>query len=185
MIRDVHPGSGSHILIFYPSRILGSTKRHRIPDPDPQHWSYRYGIYWLHTTLKRTRSRDRFQNVWQKMKDLGQNNWISDAACLKNFRRLPRFYVKLAFLVVDTKCIFVTITGTRHMWSIPVIRYVPNDKSLLACCWCLTIPGSVELVNEQKKGGVGLATFSILIYLWHFRPRFSQLMAKEKKVGYL
>jgi hypothetical protein len=29
MIRVVHPGSGSGILIFYPSRIQGS-KRHRI-----------------------------------------------------------------------------------------------------------------------------------------------------------
>jgi hypothetical protein len=39
MIQDVHPGSGSRIriLIFYPSRIFGS-KRHRIPDPNPQHW---------------------------------------------------------------------------------------------------------------------------------------------------
>ncbi len=35
MIRDVHPGSGSRIQIFHPSRIHGS-KRHRIPDP--QHW---------------------------------------------------------------------------------------------------------------------------------------------------
>jgi hypothetical protein len=34
MIRDVH--LGSRILIFYLSRIPGS-KRHRIPDPDPQH----------------------------------------------------------------------------------------------------------------------------------------------------
>ncbi len=31
MIRDEHPGSGSRILIFYPSRIPGS-KRHQIPD---------------------------------------------------------------------------------------------------------------------------------------------------------
>ncbi len=32
------PGSGCwHLLTFYPSRIQGS-KRHRIPDPDPQHW---------------------------------------------------------------------------------------------------------------------------------------------------
>ncbi len=31
MIRDVHTG-----LMFYPSQIHGS-KRHRIPDPDPQH----------------------------------------------------------------------------------------------------------------------------------------------------
>jgi hypothetical protein len=37
MSRVVHPGSKIRILIFYPSRIQGS-KRHRIPDPDPQHW---------------------------------------------------------------------------------------------------------------------------------------------------
>ncbi len=37
MIRVVHPGSRIRILTFYPSRIQGS-KRHRIPDPDPQHW---------------------------------------------------------------------------------------------------------------------------------------------------
>jgi hypothetical protein len=36
---DVYPGS--RILIFYPSRIQGS-KRHRMPDPDPQHWEYVY-----------------------------------------------------------------------------------------------------------------------------------------------
>jgi hypothetical protein len=36
MIRVVHPVSVSRILIFYPSRIQGP-KRHRIPDPDPQH----------------------------------------------------------------------------------------------------------------------------------------------------
>ncbi len=40
MIQVVHPGSGSwiRILIFthLGSRIQGS-KRHRIPDPDPQH----------------------------------------------------------------------------------------------------------------------------------------------------
>ncbi len=36
--RKYDPGCSSRIqiLIFYPSRILGS-KRHRIPDPDPQH----------------------------------------------------------------------------------------------------------------------------------------------------
>ncbi len=37
MIRVVHPASCIRILIFYPSRIQGS-KRHRIPDLDPQHW---------------------------------------------------------------------------------------------------------------------------------------------------
>ncbi len=37
MIRVVHPGSRIRMLTFYPSRIQGS-KRHRIPDPDPQHW---------------------------------------------------------------------------------------------------------------------------------------------------
>jgi hypothetical protein len=36
MIRVVHPGSRIRMLTFYPSRIQGS-KRHRIPDPDPQH----------------------------------------------------------------------------------------------------------------------------------------------------
>ncbi len=36
MIRDVHLGSRMGILNFYPSWIQGS-KRHRIPDPVPQH----------------------------------------------------------------------------------------------------------------------------------------------------
>jgi hypothetical protein len=36
MIRVVHSGSRIRMLTFYPSRIQGS-KRHRIPDPDPQH----------------------------------------------------------------------------------------------------------------------------------------------------
>jgi hypothetical protein len=36
MIRVVHPGSRIRMLTFYPSRIQGS-KRHPIPDPDPQH----------------------------------------------------------------------------------------------------------------------------------------------------
>jgi hypothetical protein len=36
MILVVHPRSRIRILTFYPSRIQGS-KRHRIPDPDPQH----------------------------------------------------------------------------------------------------------------------------------------------------
>ncbi len=36
MIRVVHSGSQIQILTFYPSRIQGS-KRHRIPDPDPQY----------------------------------------------------------------------------------------------------------------------------------------------------
>jgi hypothetical protein len=40
MILVVHPGSGSRILIFYTSRIQGS-KRHRIPDPDPQLWLFK------------------------------------------------------------------------------------------------------------------------------------------------
>ncbi len=35
MIRAIHHGSG--YWFFYPSRIQGS-KRHRIPDPDKQHW---------------------------------------------------------------------------------------------------------------------------------------------------
>jgi hypothetical protein len=39
MIRVVHPGSRIRILTFYPSRIQRS-KRHRIPDPDPQHWFF-------------------------------------------------------------------------------------------------------------------------------------------------
>ncbi len=39
MIRDVHPGFRIRILIFYPSRIrIQESKRHRTPDPDPQHW---------------------------------------------------------------------------------------------------------------------------------------------------
>ena len=42
MIRVVHPGSWIRMLTFYPSRIpdFGSRgqKRHRILDPDPQHW---------------------------------------------------------------------------------------------------------------------------------------------------
>ncbi len=38
MIRVVHSGCRIRILIFYPSQIQGS-RRHRIPDPDPQHWS--------------------------------------------------------------------------------------------------------------------------------------------------
>jgi hypothetical protein len=39
--KNVHPGSGPRIriLIFYPSRIPGS-KRHRIPDSDPQNWFF-------------------------------------------------------------------------------------------------------------------------------------------------
>ncbi len=37
MIRDVLPGSGCRIFIFYPPLIQG-VKRHRIPDP--QHWVY-------------------------------------------------------------------------------------------------------------------------------------------------
>ncbi len=36
MIRDAHPGSGSWFFTLPGSRIQGS-KRHRIPDPDPQH----------------------------------------------------------------------------------------------------------------------------------------------------
>jgi hypothetical protein len=36
MTWDVHPGSGSRIRIFYPSRIRWS-KRLQIPDLDPQH----------------------------------------------------------------------------------------------------------------------------------------------------
>ncbi len=41
MIRDVHPRSGSRIRIlsFLPIPDPGIKKRHRIPDPDPQHWS--------------------------------------------------------------------------------------------------------------------------------------------------
>ncbi len=43
-----NPGSGSRIqiLIFYLSRIQGS-KRHRIPDPDPQHCPYYMISKWL------------------------------------------------------------------------------------------------------------------------------------------
>ncbi len=37
MIRVVHPGSGSLHFTHPGSRIQGS-KRHRIPDPDPQNW---------------------------------------------------------------------------------------------------------------------------------------------------
>ncbi len=57
MIRVVHPGS--RILTFYPSRIQGS-KRHRIPDPDPQHWSYVLCVFrlvafkrWLWAVIER------------------------------------------------------------------------------------------------------------------------------------
>ncbi len=40
MIRVIHPGSGSRSLTFYPSPDPGTrgSKRHRIPDPDLQHW---------------------------------------------------------------------------------------------------------------------------------------------------
>jgi hypothetical protein len=37
IIRYVHPGSGSWFVTHLGFRIQGS-KRHRIPDPDPQHW---------------------------------------------------------------------------------------------------------------------------------------------------
>jgi hypothetical protein len=51
MIRVVHLGSGSpiRILILYSSRIPGS-KRHRIPDPDPQHW-YKVQTYIFYNIL--------------------------------------------------------------------------------------------------------------------------------------
>jgi hypothetical protein len=39
MIRVVNPGSGFHFLPILDPRIQGS-KRHRIPDPDPQHCPY-------------------------------------------------------------------------------------------------------------------------------------------------
>jgi hypothetical protein len=39
MIRVVHPGSGCWLSTLPGSRIQGS-KRHRIPDPDPQHCVY-------------------------------------------------------------------------------------------------------------------------------------------------
>jgi hypothetical protein len=44
--RKYDTGCSSRIrmLIFYPSRIQGP-KRHRIPDPEPQHW-------WIHTDLQ-------------------------------------------------------------------------------------------------------------------------------------
>jgi hypothetical protein len=35
----VHPETRIRMLTFYPSRIQGS-KRHLIPDPDPQHCIY-------------------------------------------------------------------------------------------------------------------------------------------------
>ncbi len=44
MIRDVHHGSLIRIFILYPYRIQGS-KRHRFPDPDPQHW-YKWSRPW-------------------------------------------------------------------------------------------------------------------------------------------
>jgi hypothetical protein len=50
MKGDVHPGSGSRILIFYSSRIEGS-KRHRIPDPGPQHW-YNYIVFKANMILR-------------------------------------------------------------------------------------------------------------------------------------
>ncbi len=37
MLWVVHPGSGSWFFTYPGSRIQGS-ERHRIPDPDPQHW---------------------------------------------------------------------------------------------------------------------------------------------------
>ncbi len=37
MVRVVHPGSGSWFFTHPGSRIQGS-KRHRIPDPNLQHW---------------------------------------------------------------------------------------------------------------------------------------------------
>jgi hypothetical protein len=54
MIRNIHPGSG----FFHPrSQIQGSIK-HRIPDPDPQHWHWEVGwpdpelvFYWSHVLL--------------------------------------------------------------------------------------------------------------------------------------
>ncbi len=47
MIRVVHPGSGSILFTHPGSRIQGS-KRHRIPDPDPQH-RFHVGswLFWL------------------------------------------------------------------------------------------------------------------------------------------
>ncbi len=50
MIRVVRPRSRIRILTFYPSRIQGS-KRHRIPDPDPQHWLGKHCKAWTNTKL--------------------------------------------------------------------------------------------------------------------------------------
>ncbi len=44
MIRVVHTGSGSWFFTHPESRIQGS-KRHRIPYPDPQHWSNEYKFF--------------------------------------------------------------------------------------------------------------------------------------------
>ncbi len=59
--KKYDPGCSSRIqiLTFYPSRIQGS-KRHRIPDPDPQHWSYVFCVFrlvafkrWLWAVIER------------------------------------------------------------------------------------------------------------------------------------
>jgi hypothetical protein len=45
MIRVVHPGSGSGsriLILYHPGSRVQESKKHWIPDPNPQHW---YGTY--------------------------------------------------------------------------------------------------------------------------------------------
>ncbi len=44
MIRDVHPGFGS---LFFPYAGSRGQKRHRIPDPDPQHCCLLWHLFWF------------------------------------------------------------------------------------------------------------------------------------------
>jgi hypothetical protein len=51
MIRVVHPGSG---LFTHPGSQIQGSKRHRIPNPDPQHWFFGTSNLILHAQEART-----------------------------------------------------------------------------------------------------------------------------------
>ncbi len=53
------------ILNFYPSRIQGS-KRHQIPDPDPQHCSKSSVFMWLGVCISWWKPKDWVQSEWEK-----------------------------------------------------------------------------------------------------------------------
>ncbi len=148
MIRDIHPGSGFWFFSHPGSRIQG-IKRHRIPDPDSQHWKNVWTppacafflflfILWLDSW--------RIQHLGWSMELRRRKPWVKIGVhCFLHIFWMSRMimFIGIRWKIKDFYFIFVFIfifisfLGKRGLARLPLqkILRLPHQEMLIHKFW--------------------------------------------------